>query len=55
MINLTWLPWVLLRIGVENTPFENVNNIVAQLFSGPLTALGGSLFGILIERIQATE
>jgi len=44
VLTVVWL----LRIGIENTSFESVHNIVAQLLSGPLNALGGSLFGILI-------
>lgn len=44
VLTVVWL----LRIGIENTSFESVHNIVGELLSGPLSALGGSLLGALI-------
>ncbi len=39
--------WIL-RLLIEMTSFESVHNIVGQLLSIPLSALGGSLIGALI-------
>lgn len=38
----------LLRILIENTSFQSIHNIVADLLVGPLNTLGGSLFGAII-------
>lgn len=38
----------LLRILIENTPFESIHNIVSDLLAGPLGTLGNSLFGGII-------
>lgn len=44
VITLIWL----LRIILENSPFESIHNIVADLLAAPLSALGNSLFGSII-------
>ncbi|MGO0062827.1 PTS cellobiose transporter subunit IIC [Brevibacillus fluminis] len=38
----------LLRILIENTTFESIHNIVSDVLSGPLNALGSSLIGAIV-------
>lgn len=42
--------WVL-RLLVENTSFESLHNVVAQLLQEPLSALGGTLIGTILALI----
>ncbi|WP_042761550.1 PTS transporter subunit EIIC, partial [Streptococcus sobrinus] len=44
VITVVWI----LRLIVENTSFESMHNIVGQLLQEPLSALGASLFGVII-------
>lgn len=39
---------LVLRIGIENTSFGNIHNIITQLLNAPLSKLGGSLGGAII-------
>ncbi|MDO5089288.1 MAG: PTS cellobiose transporter subunit IIC [Leptotrichiaceae bacterium] len=42
---------LLIRIGFENTGFGNVHEVVTKLLTKPLTAIGGSYFGVVIVTI----
>ncbi len=38
---------LLIRIGFEVTPFKSIHNVVSSLLTKPLTAIGGSYFGMM--------
>lgn len=38
---------LLIRIGFEVTPFKSIHNVVSTLLTKPLTAIGGSYFGMM--------
>ena len=38
---------LLIRIGFEVTPFKSIHNVVSSLLTNPLTAIGGSYFGMM--------
>ncbi|MBA4493897.1 PTS cellobiose transporter subunit IIC [Paenactinomyces guangxiensis] len=44
VLTVVWL----IRIGIEQTSFESIHNIIGKWLSAPLSAFGGSLIGTLI-------